>query len=81
MDIGKYWKTVVDTLRDGVLIINLEGNIISANPAAEQLTGYSEKELIGKSCRILNCTDCKIKGTGSGKDWCKLFHKGKSKDK
>lgn len=81
MDIGKHWKTIVDTLRDGVLVINLNGTIVSANPASEKLTGYSAKELVGKSCRILNCTDCKIKGVGSGKDWCKLFLVGKSKDK
>lgn len=81
MDICAAWDTIIETLQDGVLVIDLEGNIISANAAAERLTGYRAEELIGKSCRILNCTGCKIKGQGPGKDWCKLFTVGKSKNK
>jgi two-component system, NtrC family, response regulator HydG len=81
MDIGKHWGTIIETLQDGVLVIDLDGNIMSANPAAERLTGYASQELIGKSCRILNCTGCKIKGGGPGEVWCKLFSKGKSKNK
>ena len=57
MDIGKHWETIIETLQDGVLVIDPDGNIMSANPAAERLTGYSSEELIGKSCRILNCTE------------------------
>jgi two-component system response regulator HydG len=81
VDIGKHWETIVETLQDGVLVIDPDGNIMSANPAAERLTGYSSEELIGKSCRILNCTGCKIKGGGPGETWCKLFQVGKSRNK
>jgi two-component system, NtrC family, response regulator HydG len=81
MDIGKHWETIIETLQDGVLVIDPEGNIMSVNPAAERLTGYSSEELIGKSCRILNCTGCKIKGGGPGESWCKLFGVGKSRNK
>lgn len=81
MDIGKHWEAIIETLQDGVLVIDPDGNIMSANPAAERLTGYPSEELIGKSCRILNCTGCKIKGGGPGEVWCKLFVKGKSKNK
>ena len=81
MDIGEHWETIVETLQDGVLVIDPDGNIMSANPAAERLTGYSSDELIGKSCRILNCTGCKIKGLGGGEAWCKLFSVGKSRNK
>jgi two-component system, NtrC family, response regulator HydG len=81
MDIGKHWETIIETLQDGVLVIDPEGNIMSVNPAAERLTGYLSEELVGKSCRILNCTGCKIKGRGPGEAWCKLFLVGKSKNK
>jgi len=81
MDIKKHWKTIFDTLRDGLLVIDPAGKIQAVNPAAERLTGYSAEEMIGKSCTILNCTGCKIIGRGSGKDWCKLYHVGKSKGK
>lgn len=81
MDIGKHWETIIETLQDGVLVVDPEGNIMSVNLAAERLTGYLSEELVGKSCRILNCTGCKIKGGGPGEAWCKLFGVGKSKNK
>jgi len=81
VDIGKYWKTIVDTLQDGLMVIDVQGNILAANPAAEKLTGYSADELIGSNCRTLNCTGCELYGRGSGKDWCSLFEKGEVRAK
>jgi len=81
MDIAKYWKTIVDTLQDGLMVVDPSGNIIAANPAAERVTGYTAEELVGKSCRILNCTGCKIIGKGSGKQWCGLFVRGGIREK
>ncbi len=81
MDISKYWKTVIDTLRDGLLVVDPKGNILAANPSAERLTGYSSGELIGRSCKVLNCTGCKILGHGAGVKWCELYSLGKIRDK
>ncbi|MFO7714177.1 sigma-54 interaction domain-containing protein [Desulfosarcina sp.] len=81
MDIAKYWKTIVDTLQDGLMVVDPMGRIIAANPAAERVTGYTADELIGKSCRILNCTGCKIIGKGAGTQWCGLFSRGAIKEK
>ncbi len=81
MDLSKYWKTVIDTLQDGLIVVDPGGRIVSVNPAATALTGYSAEELVGQSCRILGCTGCKIKGTGTGADWCGLFNKGEVKAK
>ena len=81
MDIAKYWKTIVDTLQDGLMVVDPKGMIVAANPSAERLTGYSAEELIGKSCRILNCTGCKIIGKGSGRQWCGLFNRGFIREK
>jgi two-component system, NtrC family, response regulator HydG len=81
MDIAKYWKTIVDTLQDGLMVVDPSGNIIAANPAAERVTGYTAEELVGKSCRILNCTGCKIIGKGAGKQWCGLFVRGGIREK
>ena len=76
MDIAKYWKTIVDTLQDGLLVVDPMGIIVAANPAAERLTGYTADEMIGKTCRILNCTGCKIIGKGPGTQYCGLFARG-----
>ncbi len=79
MDISKQWKRIIDTLQDGILVLDTGGVIHATNPAAERLTGYSKAELTGRSCRILNCTGCKIIGPGKGKEFCKLFIVGRSK--
>jgi two-component system response regulator HydG len=76
LDIGRHWKAIIDTVNEGLIIIDVQGKIIAVNPAAEQMTGYSEKELQEKDCRILNCTGCKIFAKGPGEKWCKLFSKG-----
>lgn len=76
MDIAKYWKEIVNTLQDGLIVIDPKGNIRAVNPAAERLTGYSADELINSSCRILNCTGCKIFGNDAGDKWCNLFATG-----
>ena len=66
MDLAAHWKTIVDTLQDGVIVVDKSGNILAVNPAAERVTGYAADELINKSCRILDCTGCNIIGKGSG---------------
>ena len=81
MDISRYWKTVIDTLRDGLLVVDPKGNIMAANPSAERLTGYSSHELVGRSCKVLNCTGCKILEQGEGVKWCELFSLRKIRDK
>ncbi len=73
MDLSPYWKTIVDTLQDGVMIVDTLGRIVAVNPAVEHLTGFRADELIGQTCRVLDCTGCKIIGKGAGVDWCGLY--------
>ncbi|MBW2109280.1 MAG: PAS domain-containing protein, partial [Deltaproteobacteria bacterium] len=78
-DLSEYWKTVVDIMHDGLLVMSPQGVIVSANKAAERLTGYKRGELLGKTCEILNCDGCKI--FKNGKTWCGLFSHGKMRSK
>ena len=55
-EIEKYWETVVSTIKDGVMIVDTNGYIVSVNEAMERITGYSREELIGQKCSILNCS-------------------------
>ncbi len=81
MNIGKQWRPIIDSAQDGIIIVDDLGNFVAANQTAQLITGYSEEELKGQSCRILNCTGCKIVGKGKGKDWCGLFSAGLIREK
>jgi two-component system, NtrC family, response regulator HydG len=76
VDLSPYWKTIVDTLQEGVMVVDPRGRIVAVNPAAESVTGYSAEELVGQSCRVLDCTGCRIIGKGSGRKWCGLYRAG-----
>jgi PAS domain S-box-containing protein len=71
----------VENVRDGLVVVDTSGEIAAVNPAMERMTGYTAAELIGKSCRILNCSGCKFIGGKDGKPWCELFNVGKAKSR
>jgi two-component system response regulator HydG len=81
MEIGSFWRPIIDSVQDGIIIVDADGNFIAANHSAQLMTGYTEDELRGRSCRLLNCTGCEIKGKGPGKEWCGLFSLGRVRDK
>ncbi|RLC24472.1 MAG: sigma-54-dependent Fis family transcriptional regulator [Deltaproteobacteria bacterium] len=81
MDIGKQWRHIIDSVPDGIIIVDERGTFVAANQTAQLITGYTEKELKGQSCRILNCTGCQIVGKGKGKNWCGLFSEGIIREK
>jgi len=75
-EIKVYWKTVVDTIQEGVMIVDPTGTIVSVNKALEELTGFAHTELIGRSCATLNCASCQVERDLNGQHWCSLFRKG-----
>jgi PAS domain S-box-containing protein len=50
-DLNYYWKSVVDTIQDGVMVVNPEGVVISVNRAFEEITGYEKNEIVGNPAR------------------------------
>jgi len=76
-ELNEYWKTVVDTIQDGIMIVNAGGTIVSVNKALEKISGYTKNEMIGKPCSIINCNICEIAFEGAGDHWCALFKTGK----
>ena len=76
-EINTFWKKIVNTINDGLMFIGPEGSILMVNTAFETMTGYTARESIGRSCRILECDACeKILHTDENAPWCKLFDKG-----
>ena len=81
MEFGSCWQAVVENVRDGLIVVDTSGKIAAVNPAIERMTGFTAEELLGQSCRILNCTGCKFIGGKDGKPWCELFNVGKAKSR
>lgn len=49
------YRSIFESTTDAVLIIDMEGKIVAANPLAFEMYGYSEEELIGlSSSRIIH---------------------------
>ena len=78
-ELDNYWETVVNTIRDGIMIINPNGAIVSVNRAFEVITGYARGEVIGKPCTILDCDICEKVLMPNGSPWCVLFESGSIK--
>ncbi|MGD9281069.1 MAG: sigma 54-interacting transcriptional regulator [Desulfobacterales bacterium] len=76
-EINRYWKKIINTMNDGLMLVGRDGAILMVNKAFEQLTGYTADEIIGRSCTILDCDACErvIKQEGD-QWWCKLFEPG-----
>lgn len=75
-ELNSYWKKVVDTIKDGVMIVDKGGIILSANKAMEEITGYSKDEMLGKTCAVLNCNIFEYARMNKGDHWCILFKTG-----
>ena len=75
-ELDLYWKTVVNTIRDGLMVVDECGTIVSVNAALETITGYSRHELIGRDCSVLQCNICEDARRDGGDKWCTLFRGG-----
>ena len=75
--LDQYWKIVVNTIQEGVMIVNQKGIIIFVNKSFETLTGYSREEAQGQSCRLLQCDTCEKARCMTGDKWCDLFKTGR----
>ncbi|MHC1724853.1 MAG: sigma-54 interaction domain-containing protein [Syntrophobacteraceae bacterium] len=75
-----YWKEIVNTINDGLMIIGSNGTIRIVNRAMERITGFSREEMIGKTCTIFNCDGCEVARAESDK-WCRLFGLGSPSSK
>ncbi|MCU0578508.1 MAG: PAS domain S-box protein, partial [Desulfobacterota bacterium] len=76
-DISQYWESVVDTMADGLLIVDTEGMIVFINPAAEQITGYKNEEVVGQPCTVFDSDTCMLQTTRGKVKRCNLFKLGK----
>jgi len=50
----KIYLNMLDNLRDGIYFVDPERKILFWNKAAEEITGYSAEEIVGKTCQETN---------------------------
>ncbi|MBD3673963.1 MAG: sigma 54-interacting transcriptional regulator [Planctomycetaceae bacterium] len=50
---------IVDEMADGVFTVDARGRFVAWSQGAERITGYSESEILGKPCQILEGPNCK----------------------
>lgn len=75
-EMNRYWKDIINTMNDGVVLISPDGIILMVNQALGEITGYDRDELIGQSCTIFSCDVCEVcRSEGKG-HWCRLFDMG-----
>ncbi len=71
-----YWESVVNTMVDGLLIVDTEGNVVYVNPAAEEITGYRKEEVIGLPCTVFESDTCMLSTMKGKVKNCNLFKEG-----
>ncbi len=74
-ELSRYWKTIVETMADGLMVVDPAGIIVSVNTAMEKLTGYSRSEIVGQSCSVLGCDVCAKERSDGMDKHCALFKK------
>jgi two-component system sensor kinase FixL len=48
-----WWRAIIQSAVDGIILIDAAGRIEAFNPAAERLFGYSEAEVLGRNVSML----------------------------
>ena len=72
----QFWKKILDTMNDGLMIIGPDGTIRMTNAALERMSGYSAREMIGEACSLFHCDGCDAARAESRDRWCLLFDLG-----
>ncbi|MBM2292118.1 PAS domain S-box protein [Sulfitobacter pseudonitzschiae] len=52
-ELAEHTETVLDNIVDGIITIDLQGEILSFNAAAETIFGYHESEVVGQHFSVL----------------------------
>ncbi len=73
MEFERYLREIVDTMSEGLMLVATDGSIAMVNEALARMTGFTPGELVGRTCRVLDCDGCEHeRGRGAGA-WCRLF--------
>ncbi|MEW6108131.1 MAG: sigma 54-interacting transcriptional regulator [Nitrospirota bacterium] len=72
----KFLIDIFETMRDGLMVLDTNCNVMFFNKAAEEITGYSKEYVIGKPCTILDTDTCVILTESGRQKNCNIFKTG-----
>jgi len=55
---GRWVNLLLEAMAEGVFTLDARGRVTTWNPAMERITGYSEREALGKTCEMLSFNRC-----------------------
>jgi two-component system, NtrC family, response regulator HydG len=71
-----FWEKVIETLTEGLVIVDPRGTIIAVNQAMEEISGYSRHELVGQPCSRMRTDACFSDVSSGSPRQCQLFRNG-----
>jgi two-component system, NtrC family, response regulator HydG len=74
-----FWEKVIETLTEGLVVVDHRGIIIATNHAMEEITGYRRDELVGRSCSLIRTDACFSQEGVGAQTRCRLFDNGGSR--
>ncbi len=74
---NKLVNILLESIGDGIFILNNKGSIIAWNPAMEKITGFKQSEVLNQNCTMLNFNHCFGKDCPTGYQDCGIFEYGK----
>jgi len=77
----RFYESVIETMSDGLMVVDRNGTIVSFNPAAERITGYLLAEVVGKPCSVLDTNTCVYHEGDRTTIRCTLFTDGRAVQK
>ncbi|MBQ4346971.1 MAG: GGDEF domain-containing protein [Firmicutes bacterium] len=70
---NELYLNILNNLRDGIYFVDNERRILFWNKAAQEITGYSEEEIVGKPCQTSNLNHIDKEGRPLCIVGCPLF--------
>ncbi len=78
---AKFLLNAIEAMRDGLMIVDPDGNVIFFNKAAEAMTGYTKEEILGKQCTVLDSDTCVVLTESGRQKHCEIFALGSIENK
>lgn len=73
IDLQKHFGVIVNTMNDGLFLVDVQGRIVLANNSLARITGFDRDELEGRTCQVLGCDVCEESRAKGAGHWCNLF--------